>query len=166
MEKFSTSKDGYNKEEVNKFVNDVVTEVESMLNKMKQKDKEISELTKSLEKYDNLELVLNKTILMAEDSSNQMKKLAKEEADNLINDAKKNASRIVNEALMQAEKTELESIRLKRNIITFKKKLKVLLEQQMERLIILNIILNMKILMTIFILCQLERKHIKNILNL
>ena len=91
MEKFSTSKDGYNKEEVNKFVNDVVTEVESMLNKMKQKDKEISELTKSLEKYDNLELVLNKTILMAEDSSNQMKKLAKEEADNLINDAKKNA---------------------------------------------------------------------------
>lgn len=132
MEKFSTSKDGYNKEEVNKFVNDVVTEVESMLNKMKQKDKEISELTKSLEKYDNLELVLNKTILMAEDSSNQMKKLAKEEADNLINDAKKNASRIVNEALMQAEKIELESIRLKRNIITFKKKLKVLLEQQID----------------------------------
>ena len=132
MEKFSTSKDGYNKEEVNKFANDVVTEVESMLNKMKQKDKEISELTKSLEKYDNLELVLNKTILMAEDSSNQMKKLAKEEADNLINDAKKNASSIVNEALMQAEKTELESIRLKRNIITFKKKLKVLLEQQID----------------------------------
>ena len=132
MEKFSTSKDGYNKEEVNKFVNDVITEVESMLNKMKQKDKKISELTKSLEKYDNLELVLNKTILMAEDSSNQMKKLAKEEADNLISDAKKNASRIVNEALMQAEKTELESIRLKRNIITFKKKLKVLLEQQID----------------------------------
>ena len=132
MEKFSTSKDGYNKEEVNKFVNDVVTEVEYMLNKMKQKDKEISEITKSLEKYNNLELVLNKTILMAEDSSNQMKKLAKEEADNLINDAKKNASRIVNEALMQAEKTELESIRLKRNIITFKKKLKVLLEQQID----------------------------------
>ena len=103
-----------------------------MLNKMKQKDKEISELTKSLEKYDNLELVLNKTILMDEDSSNQMKKLAKEEADNLINDAKKNASCIINEALLQADKTELESIRLKRNIITFKKKLKVLLEQQID----------------------------------
>ena len=58
MEKFSTSKDGYNKEEVNKFVNDVVTEVESMLNKMKQKDKEISELTKSLEKYENLEGII------------------------------------------------------------------------------------------------------------
>ena len=132
MEKFSTSKDGYNKVEVNKFVNEVVTEYESMLTKLKQKDKEINELSKSLEKYNNLELALNKTILMAEESANQMKKLAKDEADNLINDAKKNASRIVNEALMQAEKTELESVRLKRNIIMFKKKLKILLENQMD----------------------------------
>lgn len=132
VEKFSTSKDGYNKEEVNKFVNEVVTEYESMLTKLKQKDSEINELSKSLDKYNNLELALNKTILMAEESANQMKKLAKDEADSLINDAKKNASRIVNEALMQAEKTELESIRLKRNIIMFKKKLKILLENQMD----------------------------------
>ncbi len=132
MEKFSTSKDGYNKDEVNKFVNEVVNEYESMLNKLKQKDSEINELSKSLEKYNNLELALNKTILMAEESANQMKKLAKDEADNLINDAKKNASRIVNEALMQAEKIELESVRLKRNIIMFKKKLKILLENQMD----------------------------------
>ena len=132
MEKFSTSKDGYNKEEVNKFVSEVVNEYESMLNKLKQKDCEINELSKSLEKYNNLELALNKTILMAEESANQMKKLAKDEADNLINDAKKNASRIVNESLMQAEKIELESVRLKRNIIMFKKKLKILLENQMD----------------------------------
>ena len=132
MEKFSTSKDGYNKEEVNKFVNEVVTEYESMLTKLKQKDSEINELSKSLDKYNNLELALNKTLWMAEESANQLKKLAKDEADSLINDAKKNASRIVNEALMQAEKTELESIRLKRNIIMFKKKLKILLENQMD----------------------------------
>lgn len=132
MEKFSTSREGYSKEEVNKFVNDVVEEVESMLNKMKLKDKEIEELKKSTMKYSNIEETLNKTILMAEESSNQMKNLAKEEANSIINDAKKNASRIVNEALMEAEKIELENIRLKRNIVTFKKKLKYLLEQQMD----------------------------------
>lgn len=132
MEKFSTSRDGYSKEEVNKFVNKVVNEVENMLNKMKQKDKEIENLKNSTLKYNNIEQTLNKTILMAEESSNQMKKLAREEADSIINDAKKNASRIVNEALMEAEKIELENIRLKRNIVTFKKKLKYLLEQQMD----------------------------------
>lgn len=132
MEKFSTSKEGYNKEEVNNFVSQVISEVESMLNKLKEKDVQIEELKNSIEKYNNIEATLNKTILMAEESSNQMKKLAKDEAEQIINDAKKNASRIVNEALIEAEKTELENIRLKRNIVTFKKRLKYLLEQQME----------------------------------
>lgn len=132
MEKFSTSKDGYNKEEVNKFIGDVIKEVESMLNKLKEKDKVIEELRASNKKYDNIELTLNKTILMAEESASKMKELAKIESDGIINDAKKNASRIVNEALIEAEKIELENIRLKRNIVAFKKKLKYLLEQQIE----------------------------------
>lgn len=132
MEKFTTSKDGYNKNEVNKFVNDVIIEVESMISKLKEKDRKIEELTKTIEKYNNIELTLNKTILMAENTSNEMKKLAKEEAENLISDAKKNASRIVNEALLEAEKTQIESIRLKKNIILFKKKLKIILENQID----------------------------------
>ena len=132
MEKFTTSKDGYNKNEVNKFVNDVIIEVESMISKLKEKDRKIEELTKTIEKYNNMELTLNKTILMAENTSNEMKKLAKEESENLINEAKKNASRIVNEALLEAEKIQIESIRLKKNIVLFKKKLKVILENQID----------------------------------
>lgn len=132
MEKFSTSKDGYNKVEVNKFVNEVVVEVESMINKMKMKDQKIEELTREVEKFSNIEQTLNKTILMAENTSNEMKKLAKEEADSIINDAKKNASRIVNEALLEAEKTQIESIKLKKNIVLFKKKLKIILENQID----------------------------------
>ena len=132
MEKFSTSKDGYNKVEVNKFINEVVVEVESMINKMKMKDQKIEELTREVEKFSNIEQTLNKTILMAENTSNEMKKLAKEEADSIINDAKKNASRIVNEALLEAEKTQIESIKLKKNIVLFKKKLKIILENQID----------------------------------
>lgn len=132
MEKFNVTSNGYDIKEVNKFVNEVVNQVEAMLRKLKEKDQKIAELTKTIEKYSNIENTLNRTILLAEDSSNQMKKLAKEEADRLINDAKKNASRIVNEALMEAEQTQIESMRLKRNIITFKKKLKIILENQIE----------------------------------
>lgn len=132
MEKFSTSKDGYNKVEVNKFINEVVVEVESMISKMKMKDQKIEELTREVEKFSNIEQTLNKTILMAENTSNEMKKLAKEEADSIINDAKKNASRIVNEALLEAEKTQIESIKLKKNIVLFKKKLKMILENQID----------------------------------
>lgn len=132
MEKFSTSIRGYRKEEVNKFVDDVIKEVENMLADLKQKDGEISKLKEELEKYKNLEDTLNRAIYLAEDTSTQIRKMAKEESENIINEAKRNASRIVNEALTQAEKTQMENLALKRNIITFKKRLRSILESQLD----------------------------------
>ena len=49
-----------------------------------------------------------------------------------IEDAKKNASRIVNNALIEAEKTQRETETLRRNIITFKRRLKSILENQLD----------------------------------
>ena len=132
MEKFSTSFTGYKKEEVNAFVADVIKQVESMIGDMKAKDVEIEQLKQSLEKYKNMEQTFNKALLMAEDTSNQIRRLARDESATIIADASKNASRIVNEALIQAEKTQAESAQLKRNIITFKRRLRTILESQLD----------------------------------
>lgn len=132
MEKFSTSFTGYKKEEVNAFVADVIKQVESMIGDMKAKDVEIEQLKQSLEKYKNMEQTFNKALLMAEDTSNQIRRLARDESATIIADARKNASRIVNEALIQAEKTQAESAQLKRNIITFKRRLRAILESQLD----------------------------------
>ena len=132
MEKFSTSFTGYKKEEVNAFVADVIKQVESMIGDMKAKDVEIEQLKQSLEKYKNMEQTFNKSLLMAEDTSNQIRRLARDESATIIADARKNASRIVNEALIQAEKTQAESAQLKRNIITFKRRLRAILESQLD----------------------------------
>ena len=132
MEKFSTSFTGYKKEEVNAFVADVIKQVESMIGDMKAKDVEIEQLKQSLEKYKNMEQTFNKALLMAEDTSNQIRRLARDESATIIADARKNASRIINEALIQAEKTQAESAQLKRNIITFKRRLRTILESQLD----------------------------------
>ena len=50
----------------------------------------------------------------------------------IMEDAKKNASRIVNEALLRAEKTEMETAMLRKNINVFKRKLKDIIESQLE----------------------------------
>ncbi len=132
MERFSTGFTGYRKEEVNKFVSDCIKQVEGMLDNLKAKDLEIDALKKDLQKYKSLEETLNKAILMAEDTSSQMRRMASDESARIIAEAKKNASRIVNEALMEAEKTQNETIQLKRNIITFKRRLKAILEEQID----------------------------------
>lgn len=58
--------------------------------------------------------------------------MARDESSRLIDDAKKNASRIVNNALLEAEKTQRETEQLRRNIITFKRRLKTILENQLD----------------------------------
>ena len=88
MEKFSTSLRGYNKEEVNKFVDDCIVKVDNMLNQLKQKDLELETLKHDLVQYKNMEATFNKAILVAEDASNQIKRMARDESSRLIDDAK------------------------------------------------------------------------------
>ena len=97
MNKFKTSLNGYNKQEVNKFVNDVSHEYESMLNNLKNRDQEIKSLKDKLVQYQNMENTLNRALLVAEDASNQIKRVARDESKSIIDDARRNASRIVNE---------------------------------------------------------------------
>lgn len=132
MEKFSTSIRGYKKEEVNQFVNDCIKQVEGMLEELKKKDAELDNLKQSLEHYKNMEQTFNKAILVAEDASNQIKRVARDEGTRILEDAKKNASRIVNDALMQAERTQYETDKLRRNIVTFKRRLRTIIESQLD----------------------------------
>lgn len=132
MEKFTTTISGYKKSEVNKFLNDVIAEVDGMINKMKAKDLEIEKLKAELEHYKNLESTFNKAILVAEEASVQIKKVARDESESLIKEAKINANRIINDALRTREKAENDTERLRRNIITFKRRLKTIVENQLE----------------------------------
>lgn len=132
MKKFNTSLNGYNKIEVNHFVNEVTQEYESMLSKLKKQDEEIENLKKELVKYQNMENTLNRALVVAEDASNQIKRVARDEAKGVIEDAKRNASRIVNDALLKADKIEQDAETLKRRVVIFKRRLKSVVDEQIE----------------------------------
>lgn len=142
MEKFNRALRGYDPEEVNAFLDQVITQVEKMIAEGKEKDKKIYELQhleqenihlkEKLEQYERMESTLNKAIIMAQKTSEQIKVSAIKESETLIDDAKTNASRIVNEALLRAEKTEMEASMLRRNINVFKRRLKDIIQSQMD----------------------------------
>ena len=132
MEKFNTAFSGYKKEEVNKFIDDVIKQVESMISNMKAKDLEIEKLKSELEHYKNLESTFNRALLVAEDAGQQIRNSARSESQALLEDAKRNADRIINNALLDADKAKMEAERLRRNIITFKRRLRSILEDQMN----------------------------------
>ena len=132
MEKFTKTLRGYNPKEVNSFVDEVINQVEGMVNTIKEKDNEIDLLKEKLSHYQALEMTLNKALLAAEEASDQIKKAARQESGMLLEDAKRNASRIVNDALLRAEKTEYEASMLQKNINVFKRRLRNIIESQLE----------------------------------
>ncbi len=131
MKKFSKVIRGYNTNEVNAFVDEVIKQVEEMVKQIEIKDNEINVLKEKLNHFQAIESTLNRAIFAAEEASDQIKKTARQESFMLIDDAKKNASRIVNEALINAERTEYDAAMLQKNIILFKRKLKCIIESQL-----------------------------------
>ncbi len=132
MKKFRTSFNGYNKYDVNEFVDEVAKEYESMLNKLRYLSEENAKLEEQVEKYKDMQGSFNKAMLVAQDASSQIKKMAKDEYNSIIDDAKKNASRIVNEALIKANKIENDSEELRRKAAIFKRKLRQAIESELE----------------------------------
>ena len=142
MEKFNRALRGYDPEEVNAFLDQVITQVEKMIADGKEKDMKLVKLEsleqenirlkEKLEQYERMESTLNKAIMMAQKTSEQIKVAAIKESETLIEDAKSNASRIVNEALLRAEKTEMEANMLRRNINVVKRRVRDIIQTQMD----------------------------------
>ena len=149
MERFNRTLRGYDPEEVNVFLDKVIGKVETMVSELKKKVEIIAEKNKQIESYSNLidenknlkeklaqyeriEGTLNRAIIMAQKTSDQMRLAASKESELVIEEAKKNANRIVNEALLRAEKTEMEANNLRRNISIFKRRIKDIVEAQLE----------------------------------
>ncbi len=138
----------YTPEEIDRFLDKIINQVEIMIEDNKSKvreivlkDKKIEELEKrlsdlsriqeKLNHYERMEGTLNRAIMMAQKTSDQIKSTAHKESEIILEDAKRNANRIVNESLLKAEKTEMEAEALKRNIVIFKKRLRNIIENQL-----------------------------------
>ena len=142
MEKFNRTLRGYDPDEVNHFLDQVIQQVEQIVKENKEKDARIKELehfeqenrrlVQKLEQYEKVEGTLNRAIVMAQKTSDQMRASAHQEAEVILSDAKKNANRIVNEALLKAENAEDEAARLNRNMKIFKRRVKEIIEAQLE----------------------------------
>lgn len=148
MDKFTKTLRGYDPEQVNAFLDQVIEQVEKMAKESKEKDlilkrqqEKINELEKNsnneeliekLKRYENMESTLNRAIIMAEKTSEQIKITATRESELIIDNAKQNANRLVNDALIKADNTEREAAQLKRNINLFKRRLRDIIETQLE----------------------------------
>ena len=132
MKRFTIKENGYDVEEVNKFVDIVIRKLEMMKNENDTYKTKIASLEKKIEDVGSIDKKLSSAILAADDAAEQMKRLAKAESTMMIEDAKRNANAIIHEALLEAEKTQNEAATLRKNIVVYKNRVTSLLKAQLE----------------------------------
>ena len=132
MKRFSIVNNGYNIEEVNNFIDIVIKKLEKLSEDNNNYLMQLENLKKQNEI--NLDLRVSKALIAAQETTDKMKELAKEEANLIVKEAKDNASAIVQEALINAQKTEQEYELLKKKYNVYKAKMHSLVAAQLELL--------------------------------
>ncbi len=123
---------GYNVEEVDDFLDEIGADYAKKSRDLQEKDKEVDNLKKEIEKYKSLESTLQNTLVMAQSTAEEVKNVAKKQADQLLNEAKATAEKDVTDLEQKVlfKKRELESLQKQFDI--YKAKMESLLISQLE----------------------------------
>lgn len=135
MKRFNVVQNGYDINEVNRFIDIVIARLEKLNTENVTYIAKIEKLTNQLKNNNTTDYSkLEKAILAVQDTSDRIKELAKKEADIILDEAKNNANSIVHEALIKAEKIEQEKMLLEKKIKVSKEKIKNILNSELELL--------------------------------
>lgn len=141
MDKFNSALRGYDKTEVNDFIDNIINRVEIMVNEISDKEEQIekykskisdleklvSKLEKTIEKFEEKEsatreFVLDDTLERGKIESKKLMDDAKIKARNIVEKAEEQADIIIKECLMEASKHEIRLNNLKDEINKLKQK--------------------------------------------
>src|SRR5690606_9212259 len=131
---FSRGFRGYDEDEVNEFLDQVIKDYEMILREKKELEEKVKELTERLQHFSNIEETLNKSIIVAQEAAEEVKRNAQAESKLIIKEAEKNADRIINEALNKSRKIAIEIEELKKQSKVFRNRFKMLIEAQLDLL--------------------------------
>lgn len=130
--KFEKSFRGYDEDQVNEFLDQVIKDYEIAIREVKEYKDQVSKLEEKLGHFTNIENTLNKSILVAQDTAEEVKANARKESKLMIREAEKNADRIINEALSKSRQVYIEVEELKKQGKVFRTRLKMLVEAQLD----------------------------------
>lgn len=131
---FSRSFRGYDEDQVNEFLDQVIKDYESLIRENKELQNQLAAIQERLDHFANIEETLSKTIIIAQEAADEVKNNAKKEAQLIIKEAEKNADRIINESLTKARKVSVEIEELKKQASIYRTRFRTLIEAQLELL--------------------------------
>lgn len=95
---FSGQIRGYSKDEVNAFLEELATDYEKIYREHREMEEEMDTIRTKLRNYEKMESTMSNTLIMAQETADNVKKNAHKEAELSIREAQSEAQQIVSDA--------------------------------------------------------------------
>ena len=123
---------GYNTEEVDDFLDELTVAYEKIYKEVADSKQTIEELNAELAKYRSMENTLQNTLLMAQSTAEDVKNVAKQQAEVIISEAQNAAREQVSKLNSEIKMKEKEIEDLDKQFEVYKAKMQALLISQLE----------------------------------
>ncbi|MGB9867266.1 MAG: DivIVA domain-containing protein [Bacillota bacterium] len=131
---FRRSFRGYNADEVDEFLDEVVRDFEIMIKENNELKERLGELDSEVARLKKLEETLNNTLVVAQATAEEVKSNAHKEAELIIKEAQQQAAALIEEARQKCKQQEAELERLRAEFQTFKARMRALLQSYLDML--------------------------------
>lgn len=139
---FGSRMRGYDREEVDEFLDMVVDDYEDLVRSNHEKDLQIKNLEERLNYFDEMKESLSQSVIIAQDTAEKVKQAASSQSENIIHQAEQDAHRLLEEAKFRAneilrhaadnaKKVAVETEELKNKTRVFHQRLKSTIESQL-----------------------------------
>ena len=125
---------GYSVEEIDDFLDQLTLDYQALFKENASLKEKIEEMEASINHYKTIESTLQNTLVMAQSTAEEIKKIASQQAEQIVKeaeiDARESVSSIKNQALDEMRKME----EVKKQFEVYKAKMEALLISQLELL--------------------------------
>ncbi len=125
---------GYSEDQVNEVLDSIIRDYEMYIKENIELKDRISVLNEGIQHYKNIEESLQNTLIVAQQTGEEIKKNAYEKAENIVKEAELRAQRVVQDANAEVIKIKFEYEEMRKRLHLFKSKSESLLLSQLELL--------------------------------
>jgi cell division initiation protein len=130
--KFKKSFRGYDEDQVNGALDNVIQDYELYIKENIELKDRISVLNEGIQHYKNIEESLQNTLIVAQQTGEEIKKNSYDKAENIVKEAEIRAQKIINDANQEVIRIRFEYEEMKKRLHLFKTKSETLILSQLE----------------------------------
>lgn len=123
---------GYSEDQVNEVLDKIIEDYSEYIRENIELKDKIAVLNEGMQHYKRIEESLQNTLIVAQKTSEEIKKNAYEKAENILKEAEIKAQKQINEANQEVIKIKYEYEEMKKKLHVFKTKSETLLLTQLE----------------------------------